>query len=223
MYTRSVLLLILTTVGCSDASKIPRPGQSSTSTTRSGTADSNKDSDKALIKEVGSETNSVTLDPNGSQLQWSKTTFGDEPISSTGGPTDEQFQISEVIPVSQEPESSRNYRYLIRGRAGATGTVNLSVQLDELAGIDPAKEISMIIGPDIVALDGIKEQQITLNVKYSSPTESVLKIGSKATFRLIAQVKDGQKKELTIPLSVSSCETGAGTFARGCTSRNWTP
>ena len=224
MLIKMIPLSILLAVGCSDGRKILKPGTHSNATGGPQTnlsKNSSADGDKSLIKEVGSENNSATNDPAGTQLQWAKTTYGDVAVTPTSTTV---LEISSPIAVLQEAESSRNYHYAIRANEAFTGIVNISANLEGLVKIDPAKEISVQIAPEFLNLEGGKAQDFTLNVIFRSTTpDTTLVPGASAKFRLIAQVKNGPSAEISIGLTVADCAARSNGVGGGCSFQNKFP
>jgi hypothetical protein len=205
MINRPNLLLILLAISCSDSRKALRPNQNS-NLQNSQQADASKDSgsDKALIKEVGSETNPATAEPT-NELQWAKTSGNGNDPANTGAQQTDQIEISKPVPVVQGIGTSRIYRYALRSNEGFSGIIDLSAELDGLAKIDPEKKISVVLSPHLLQLEGGRIHDFTVTVTIDPADETQLQVGTSGKFRLRALAKDGPSAKVDVSLSISDC------------------
>jgi hypothetical protein len=99
-----ILVLLLTTIhlGCSDSRGILKPSHNSSASASAtkNTSKSGAEKDGSLIKEVGSEANTGTVDGVASQLQWAETTVT-EPSASPDSQPPGQLEFSKPITVAQ--------------------------------------------------------------------------------------------------------------------------
>ena len=79
-------------------------------------------------------------------------------------PAGAQFAISQSANLSMNLGIAKMFQFTVTGASSFSGTVNLSVQRDELDLVDPAKYVTITLNPSTVALSGGNSVQVQATV-----------------------------------------------------------